>query len=68
MENRFEQMASNSQSEHQVKEFKNKRLKKNVNFWDILEIDKILSKKLAEEMNKTGKIDKTYKLFKKRYG
>ena len=31
MENKFEQMASTQQSEHQVKQFKNKQLKKGVN-------------------------------------
>lgn len=38
-----------------------------LDFWKVVEVDHILSEKLAKEFNKTGKIDETYKLFKVRY-
>ena len=38
-----------------------------LDFWRVLEIDNVLSEKLAEESDRTGKMDKTYELFKERY-
>ena len=39
----------------------------NLDFWRVVEVDNILSEKLAEESNRTGKMDETYELFKERY-
>ena len=38
-----------------------------LDFWRVLEVDSILSEKLAEESDSTGKMDETYELFKERY-
>ena len=38
-----------------------------LDFWRVLEVDNILSEKLAEESDRTGKMDETYELFKERY-
>ena len=39
----------------------------NLDFWRVIEIDNVLSEKLAEESDRTGKMDETYELFKERY-
>ena len=38
-----------------------------LDFWRVLEIDNVLSEKLAEESYRTGKMDETYELFKEHY-
>lgn len=38
-----------------------------LDFWRVLEIDNVLSEKLAEESDRTGKMNETYELFKERY-
>jgi hypothetical protein len=38
-----------------------------LDFWRVVEVDNILSEKLAEESDRSGKMDETYELFKKRY-
>ena len=38
-----------------------------LDFWRVLEIDNVLLEKLAEEFDRTGKMDETYELFKEHY-